>query len=643
MTKYIDLSGQQLGAYRLVRWLGGGQSGDVYLGEHTLEHTQAALKVFNVYLTREEDQKAFIDEVHAQQLENPSIMQLLDGGVGSNHLPFVIMEYASNGSLRGRHTKGLQMPLADVLAQIAPIAEALQYAHEQGIIHGNVKPENMLVDAEDKILLSDFTLSTLSHAASESDTQDDTTQDIGPYAAPELQLGEVSPASDQYALGAVVYQWLSGRLPSQVETEGEDTREEIAPPSLRTFAPHIPTEVEQVLQRALAHDPEQRFASVQEFAKALETASDPERGLVVLPLTRTLTTKVLNPADLGLDFDEENEPQAPTAETIQTVESFASEYASSANTLDETQNELDEVSNTPAVHIDNDQYALATLPANTSAKQTSKGNSRGRFVALVAVALVLLVIGASAFMPPLRNNALSITSLPEEIQKSLAEGNNATNARNFAGNQSNNDSSNAPGKTATPGVNDHQNTNNTNGTSTSTNGTSTGATPTQPGTKGSTPTTPPKATPTPVPTAKPTSKPAPTPTPKPIVAAVDGKNPTTYVVSGKTCEQSLSNSHSKHVTISGVGATIYFRFSVTCHAAWAKIVFDKAMPSGKYGNAKIVRINDGKAYTCDTGGNKYVAPGQTSCYTGMVQDNASQTASAYGSYMSTYSSQLGPY
>lgn len=87
----------------------------------------------------------------------------------------------------------------------------------------------------------------------------------------------------------------------------------------------------------------------------------------------------------------------------------------------------------------------------------------------------------------------------------------------------------------------------------------------------------------------------------------------------------------------------YFRFSVTCHATWAKVVFDKALPSGKYGNAKIVRINDGKAFTCDTGGDKYVAPGQTSCYTGMVQDNGSETASAYGRYLSSWSSQLGPY
>ncbi|HTK11948.1 MAG TPA: hypothetical protein VL485_32550, partial [Ktedonobacteraceae bacterium] len=74
-----------------------------------------------------------------------------------------------------------------------------------------------------------------------------------------------------------------------------------------------------------------------------------------------------------------------------------------------------------------------------------------------------------------------------------------------------------------------------------------------------------------------------------------------------------------------------------------KIVFDKAMPSGAYGNAKIVRNTDGKSFTCNSGGNKQVASGQTSCYTGMVYDGPDATATAYGYYKTTASSALGPY
>ncbi|GHO93581.1 hypothetical protein KSF_036290 [Reticulibacter mediterranei] len=168
-------------------------------------------------------------------------------------------------------------------------------------------------------------------------------------------------------------------------------------------------------------------------------------------------------------------------------------------------------------------------------------------------------------------------------------------------------------------------------------------TPTTAASTGSVPTT---AAPTP--TAA--SKPAPTPTPTPASAshAVDGKNPTSYTVSGKTCAATLSNSTPKSVSFNGVTGTLYFQFSITCHAAWAKIVFSKAVAANALGNAKIVRNGDGKAYTCDSGGNLAVAPGQTSCYTGMVYDGPDATASAYGWYKSasgssSWSSQLGPF
>jgi hypothetical protein len=152
------------------------------------------------------------------------------------------------------------------------------------------------------------------------------------------------------------------------------------------------------------------------------------------------------------------------------------------------------------------------------------------------------------------------------------------------------------------------------------------------------------------PAPTPTSKPIATPTPKPVSAshAVDGKNPTSYTVSGKTCAATLSNSTPKSVSFNGVSGTLYFQFSITCHAAWAKIVFSKTVAAKALGNAKIVRNGDGKAYTCDSGGNLAVAPGQTSCYTGMVYDGPDATASAYGWYKSasgssSWSSQLGPF
>jgi len=93
--------------------------------------------------------------------------------------------------------------------------------------------------------------------------------------------------------------------------------------------------------------------------------------------------------------------------------------------------------------------------------------------------------------------------------------------------------------------------------------------------------------------------------------------------------------------------TLYFRFSITCHATWASIVFDKPVSQG-HGNASVVRSNDGKSFTCDMGGNQAVAPGQTSCYTGMVHDGPTETATVYATFTlanghTDTSAGIGPY
>jgi hypothetical protein len=168
---------------------------------------------------------------------------------------------------------------------------------------------------------------------------------------------------------------------------------------------------------------------------------------------------------------------------------------------------------------------------------------------------------------------------------------------------------------------------------------------------GSTPTPEPvlAPAPTPTPTPKPVLAPAPkpAPAPQPTNYPVDGQNPTSYKVNGQSCAATVSNSHTQRVNFGGITGTLYFRFSVTCHATWALIVFDKPVSQG-HGNARVVRTNDGKSFTCDTGGNLAVAPGQTSCYTGMVYDGPAQTATVYATFTfangrTATSAGIGPY
>src|SRR5689334_12139635 len=213
---FTDRVGQQVGDYRLLRMLGGGGFGQVYLAEHGRNHSLAAVKILQARLTRSEDLKAFINEARTFRLKHPHIVPLLDFEVTDNDVPYLVMEYASRGTLRERHPLGTQVPLPTVVSYVNQVASALQYAHDLYLIHRDVKPENMLVGANGDIMLTDFGIATVAHNSYTLPKNQQ--EDIGgtvSYMAPEQLEGKPRPASDQYALGILTYEWLSGRRPFQ--------------------------------------------------------------------------------------------------------------------------------------------------------------------------------------------------------------------------------------------------------------------------------------------------------------------------------------------------------------------------------------------------------------------------------------------
>ena len=264
--------GQQFGQYMLSRFLGQGSFGEVYLGEHIYHNnTQVAVKVLQARLTAE-DLKEFINEAGTTfRLQHPHIVRLLDFGIGPANTPFLAMAYAPNGTLRQRHPKGTRLPLDSIIAYVRPIAAALQHAHNERLIHRDVKPENILLGPNDEVWLSDFGIAVVANSTHSLDTEKP--GGTVPYMAPEQLRGKPRPASDQYALGVIVYEWLCGERPFN------GTATEIAmqhflepPPSLREKMPAVTPDVEQVVLTALAKDPAARFASVQAFATALQVA-----------------------------------------------------------------------------------------------------------------------------------------------------------------------------------------------------------------------------------------------------------------------------------------------------------------------------------------------------------------------------------
>ena len=266
-----DRVGQQFGNYQLIQLLGQGSSAEVYLGKHRYLNSYAALKVLHATL-HPRDEHTFLAEAQTLvDLRHPNIIHLLDFGI-ENGTPVLIMDYAPKGSLRQHYPQGTHLPLTTVVDFVAQIAAALQHAHNHHVIHRDVKPGNILLDADNRLLLSDFGISLLTPSSQRPSTQN--LAGTPRYIAPEQLRSQPCFASDQYALAVMVYEWLCGELLFRGNMwEISQQHMHTAPPPLRTIRPELPLMLEKVVLRALAKKPQDRFVSIQAFARALARTS----------------------------------------------------------------------------------------------------------------------------------------------------------------------------------------------------------------------------------------------------------------------------------------------------------------------------------------------------------------------------------
>jgi predicted ATPase/DNA-binding NarL/FixJ family response regulator/tRNA A-37 threonylcarbamoyl transferase component Bud32 len=266
-----DRVGQRLGNYRLTRWLGKGAFADVYLGEHIYLNNQVAIKVLHTQVDTHATKDFLTEARHLSHLMHLHIIRVFDFGI-EHQTPYLVMDYAPYGNLRELHPPGTTVPLLTVVSYTSAIASALQFAHDQHLLHRDLKPENVLVGPKHEVLLSDFGLALLTAGSETIQVQQgSSTLD---YMAPEQIRGQISPASDQYALAVMVYEWLSGHLPfSDSAPSLANEHRSLSLASLSELDPDISSSVEEVVYRALSKDPQRRFVDVLSFAAAFEEAA----------------------------------------------------------------------------------------------------------------------------------------------------------------------------------------------------------------------------------------------------------------------------------------------------------------------------------------------------------------------------------
>ncbi|HEX9070220.1 MAG TPA: serine/threonine-protein kinase [Ktedonobacterales bacterium] len=280
-----DLTGRELGGCRLVRPLGSGGGGEVYLAEWPAMGSRlVAVKVAPLG-----DAGASQAQIAAQasgyqreaallaSFSHPNILPVYASGAQDGYF-YLVTAYAPAGSLsdavHGRSSARLTLPapLSQVTDIISQVASALHYTHEHGIVHRDVKPGNVLIqvgrDGRWTLLLADYGVAGAPQAPGGPISGTFT------YMAPEQFQGRFSPQSDQYSLAVMAYQLLAGRTPFEGDLAAVSrAHAQEAPPSLRGFNPSVPPAVESVISRALAKDPAHRFSSVAIFAQALREAA----------------------------------------------------------------------------------------------------------------------------------------------------------------------------------------------------------------------------------------------------------------------------------------------------------------------------------------------------------------------------------
>jgi serine/threonine protein kinase len=269
---------EKIGKYPVIGTAGRGNMGMVYIGYDPFHDRDVAIKVCKLSPGIEEDsarvaRKMFFNEAHAAGvLDHPNITRILDAGE-ENDEPYLVMEYVDGGTTLESYCKSERLlPVAEVAKVIFACAKALDYAHRRGVIHRDIKPSNLMLTDDGDVKIGDFGVAQL--------PMDEATHVMGimgspRYMSPEqLQDDELSGRSDLYSLGVVMYELLTGRPPFSAGNFAQLLRTIVSedPPSLASLRSDLPEAVIDIVERALAKNPDDRHQTGSDLASDLVAA-----------------------------------------------------------------------------------------------------------------------------------------------------------------------------------------------------------------------------------------------------------------------------------------------------------------------------------------------------------------------------------
>src|SRR4051812_8191093 len=283
-----ELAGRNFGPYRILEQVGAGGMATVYKAYHAAMDRYVAIKVLPQHLARDLNFRArFQQEARViARLEHRHILPVYDVAE-EDDIPYLVMRYTDGGDLNSLIDGRLTVERAVEL--LAQVADALGYAHRQGVIHRDVKPANVLIGRDGDALLADFGIAKIYEDTLQL-TSDGNMVGTPAYMAPEqLQGKRVDARTDIYALGVVLYQTLTGECPFVAETPLAvammHIHNPLRPP--RQIRSDIPESIERIVLRALAKNPADRFQTAEELAEALRAALVALHS-VVAPATQAL-------------------------------------------------------------------------------------------------------------------------------------------------------------------------------------------------------------------------------------------------------------------------------------------------------------------------------------------------------------------